>query len=257
MRKDILFTTWHSNDKLYQMMSSFLDANVIPIDASVAIRYFLSLFEVNWGNIKWLIHVDEDVFVFDLKKLYALIEYMETNEFDIAGIPDGGVIEMRGNTPLSINPFFSIFNYKKVQKTLTSNPNLNFEYEDLIKYLPTETIKEGMRYDLTKVSESYNPLFFNLLRNGCKFLWLDGETSNDDGLSTYLLNRKKEPFLIHTWFARRYNSNIKVFDYPRDDIHRACSLEFNTQRINNIFRNHETLKLATKQYKKQNKKNGT
>ena len=254
MRKDIIFTTWASKPKLYQMMSSLLDANVIPIDASPALQYFMSALTIDWGNIKWLVHLDEDAFLFDLKRLYDLIDYMEDNNFDVAGIPDGGVIEMRGNNPLSINPFFSIFRYDKIRKILHQPPSLSFECDDLIEdNLSSHLFKKGLSYNSHGTSESYYPLFFKLLREGCKFLYLDGLLCKEDNLSTYILDMEKEPFLVHTWFARRYNSEIKGLSYPKFDTTLACSEEFNSQRINAIFEKHKSLELAKKEFKKQYK----
>jgi len=252
MRKDILFTTWHSSDRLYQMMSSFIDRNVIPVDTSPALQYFFTVLNFDWGNIKWLIHIDEDVFIYDLKKVYELIKHMEKNGYDVAGIPDGGVIKIRDGNPLSINPFFSIYNYKKIRKIITDNPNFDLKCDDLMKYLPSHLFKKDIGYDSNKTSESYYSLYFKLLRNDCKFLWLDGETSKDDNISTYLLNHKNEAFLIHSWFARRYNETNKGgMKYPRDNPIAATSIEFNSERINSIFNTHITREVGLKTYQKQ------
>ena len=248
MRKDILFTTWHSNEKLYQMMSSFIDANVIPIDTSPAIQYFLTVLAFDWGNIKWLIHIDEDAFIFDLEKMYDLIDYMETNEYDVAGIPDGGVIKIRGGNPLSINPFFSIFNYKKVRDIILRSSKFEKKCDDLMSYIPKHLFKNDMPYDCKKISESYYPLFFNLLRNKCKFLWLSGIRSENDWTSTYLFNQQNEPFLIHTWFARRYINGKEKGFYPKHN-YKSADVEYNSYRINDVFDHHKTLKLAKGEFK--------
>lgn len=251
MRKDILFTTWHSSDRLYQMMSNYIDRNVIPIDSSSALQYFFTVLSFDWGNIKWLVHVDEDAFIYDFKKVYGLIKHMEKNDYDVAGMPDGGVVEMRNGNPLSINPFFSIYNYKKNRKMITEDPNFDLKCNDLMKYLPSHLFKNDVGYDCEKTSESYYALYFKLLRNDCKFLWLDGETSKDDNVSTYLLNHENEAFLIHTWFARRYNETNKgEIEYPHnDDV--ASTTEFNSQRINSIFNTHITREVGLKSYQKQ------
>lgn len=252
MRKDILFTTWHSSNRLYQMMSSFIDRNVIPVDTSPALQYFFTILSFDWGNIKWLVHVDEDAFVYDLKKVYGLVKYMEKNDYDVAGIPDGGVLRIRDGNPLSINPFFSIYNYQKIRKMLVDDPNFNLRCDDLMKYLPSHLFKKDIGYDCEKTSESYYALYFKLLRNGCKFLWLDGETSKDDNISTYLLNHKNEAFLIHTWFARRYNeTNRDGMEYPHDDVVAASSMEHNSERINSIFDTHKTREVGLKTYQNQ------
>ena len=252
MRKAILFTTWHSSDRLYQMMSSFIDRNVIPVDASPALQYFFTILSFDWGNIKWLVHMDEDVFIYDLKKVYGLIKHMEKNDYDVAGIPDGGVLKIRDGNPLSINPFFSIYNYKKIRKIITENPNFDLKCDDLMKYLPSHLFKKDMGYDCEKTSESYYAFYFKLLRNDCKFLWLDGETSKDDNISTYLLNHKSEAFLIHTWFARRYDeTNKDGMEYSHDDVVVASSMEQNSERINSIFNTHITREVGLKTYQNQ------
>ena len=253
MRKDILFTTWHFDQvELYQKMASLIDVKVIPVRTTSVLQYYWFILTSEWKNVKWVIHLDEDNFVFDLKRLYNLVKYMEREDYDVAGIPDGGVSSIRGANPLSINPFLAIFNYKKIKPLLLQNPEFSYKCDDLIEYAPKFLFKKELKYNLEGKSEEYYPLFFKLLREGCKFLYLDGIESKLDILSTYLFDHENEPFLIHTWFSRRYREGIGKGFWPRHS-HEAGEIEFNTYRINEIFERHKTLKLAIKEFKKQYK----
>ena len=260
MRKDILFTTLFFNQtELYQKMASMIDVNVFPLHHSDYLEFYYMILTINWGNIKWVIQVDGDCFIFDLDRMYNLIKYMEKENFDVAGIPDGGVIDIRPFNPISVNPFFVIFNYSKIQDMLLNGIKRNYECADLIKYAPTHLYKEGMKYNYANKSEEYYPLFFKLLREDCKFLYLDGIKNNEDNASTYLLDDKNKPFLIHTWFARRYTPHNNYRDgipintyYPRGE-HRTvtCSKEYNTQRIDDIFEKHKTKELGIYNFERQ------
>lgn len=251
MRKDILFTTWHFDQvELYQKMASLIDAKVIPIQTPSVLQYYWHILTSEWENVKWVIHLDEDNFVFDSDRLYNLIAYMERKGYDVAGIPDGGVSTIRRNNPLSINPFLAIFNYEKIKPLLIKNPEFSYKCDDLVKYAPKFLFKEGVKYDLNGKSEQYYPLFFKLLREGCKFLYLDGVESELDILSTYLFDHENEPFLIHTWFSRRYQEWLGEGSWPKHS-HEAGEIEYNTYRINDIFELHKTKELGRKSYLEQ------
>lgn len=251
MRKDILFTTWHFNQvELYNKMTSLLDAKVTPVQTPSALQYYWFILTSNWKNIKWVIHIDEDNFIFNLDRLYNLIAYMEREGYDVAGVPDGGVVSTRGNNPISINPFLAIFNYQKIRPLLIQNPKFDYKCDDLIKYAPLSLFKKGIKFNLEGKNEEYYPLFFKLLRKGCKFLYLDGLNYWDDGISSYVFDQEHEPFLIHTWFSRRYTEGKGQGFYPKH-IPQSADIEYNSFRINDIFEKHKTLKIALETYQQQ------
>lgn len=59
-----------------------------------ALNYLKHVFLKETG---WIVSIDEDCFVTDEKQIIDLIQHMKDNDFHIAGIHDGGVIEHRSN----------------------------------------------------------------------------------------------------------------------------------------------------------------
>lgn len=176
----------------------------------------------------YVIYIDEDFFIYNYKPLFKLIKHFVKKDYDFSGVPDGGIIHIRQFNPLFINPFFSLFNLKKIRKFY--NPHIATKYEvtnedinllkenyfDEIKDL-IEKVKEPINFDLHSNKEPYYKIFNYLLKNNSKPLYLFAEQYSNLLFCTSPIYDNKA-LGVHTWYAR---------DYEKD--------EFQTSRINEIY----------------------
>lgn len=156
-------------------------------------------------NFDWMVYVDEDCFITDLKALEDLIQYQTNNDYSCSGVPDGGVISHRFHNPIAINPFFMVMNVGEIrEKYDAAEVSLSFYAPDLDKYIPTTLMKTESSFAYDNFEYCYN-FFFWLLRNNFKILYLDaGE--HTDNLTTIVKNQDGIPFAYHTWFARKWST---------------------------------------------------
>jgi hypothetical protein len=189
-----------------------------------AANYLHVLFEF---DVDWVINLDEDCFVFDESKLAGLLAYMQREDFDFCGIPDGGACIHRFHNPLVTNPFFNIFNVRKIRPKLHASNMLAMarlkHTPDLEVHAPRHLLKDGHKWAFDNF-ECFYGFFFWLLSSGFKPLYLPS-IELDDGLTTELRDHENVPFAYHTWFARSYGV---------DDDH--------TQRINDVYKKAATLR---------------
>jgi hypothetical protein len=179
--------------------------------------YLYLIFE---HDADWVINVDEDCYVFDNGVFQGLVEYMQRGEYDYCGIPDGGSCIHRFHNPLVMNPFFNVFNAKKI-RALLKNENID-RIEDIQhdpsfeKFAPEHLMKPGHRFAYDNF-ECFYGFFFWLLQKGLRPLYLPS-VELEDGLTTELRDHENRPFAYHTWFAR---------EYEKDEAH--------TRRIDGIY----------------------
>lgn len=165
-------------------------------------------------NADWVVNIDEDAFVTNVKALEQLIDYCIENGYVNCGMPDGGVVHLRDGNPLVTNPYLNILNTKALREQfsagkLSESPNKE-------RFTQTDILVGAHDFSATNV-EPYYP-FFIWLSNHFKTLYLKA-TNHPDGESTVLYNHLGEEVLIHTWYSRYYNNN-----------------RFHTQRIDNAFK---------------------
>jgi hypothetical protein len=163
-----------------------------------------------------VVNVDEDAFVTDNARLAALIEHVVSNGYVNCGMPDGGVVPIRKHNPLVTNPFFNILNVAEIRKSFSSISVLtpySIHRPEFETHAPRHLMRGDFRYD---TFEPYYP-FFVWLALTAKTLYLDAETHRD-GVSTVLRDHEGHPFLVHSWFSRRFG---------RDEHH--------TSRIRNLY----------------------
>lgn len=166
----------------------------------------------------WVINVDEDAFVYDIEKLFSLIDYMDKNDYHICGVSDGGVVGCRKHNPVAMNPFFNIIDARKIRTIprcesgkSTDDKIIGDFTEDLKKYTPHHLLKDNFVYKYDNFQWQYYPIYFHLLRNNIKFLYLDVDEHTDnhvgytDGHSSFVKDHNGDGFLIHTWHGRCYN----------------------------------------------------
>jgi hypothetical protein len=176
----------------------------------------------NFEDCDWIIYVDEDCFITNTKAMLELLEYQISNNIHCSGVPDGGIIWHRGFNPISINAFFMIINLGEVRKNYNSDVALSMKYDhDLDKYIPYDLInvrKKQCDMEYREV-DSYYGLFFWMLRNNYKILYLDAYDYPNDEWTTVIKNHKNVDFAYHTWYAREWKRAVhkkrilNVIDY--------------------------------------------
>jgi hypothetical protein len=199
------------------------------------------IYDILKEDVDYIINIDEDAFIYDLDALYSLIDYMIENAYINCGMRDGGILPIRIHHPLITNPFFNIFNVKKIREKMNYD-----EIDDTKIYLPEyenmipEKLNGKYAFD---DSEAYCKIFIWLAIN-YKTLYLDAIRHKDE-LSTILLNQNNEPFLFHSWFSREYHKD-KYHTTRIDDLYIECMSHNNEGDIkDNLFALQQTL-LSTK-----------
>lgn len=246
MRDNILFACAALHQELTNKAISLIDRKVTCFWDAEPINFLLTLLFNIKKKYDWVVKFDEDAFIFDLPRLYKLIDYMESENFDVSGVSDGGVLHIRTNNPIAMSPSFNIFNIKKIREISETEFDTRPTCDDLKKHLPTHLLKYEYKFNN---SEIYYPIFFGLLRAGCKFLYLDGIRNENDWTSTYLFDHQHEPFMIHTWFARRYVDGKGQGYYPKHT-YESANPKYNSYRINDVFENHRNINSARQYFKK-------
>ncbi|MEN9336585.1 MAG: hypothetical protein RLZZ500_1572 [Bacteroidota bacterium] len=165
------------------------------------------LFEKLKGKgIEWLIMADEDVLFTQPDLVFSLIATMEQQQYTVCGVRDGGVIAHRNYNPHAINTFFSILNFKVLEKIYTKkeiqkhqycNPG---EFQEDVAALP-------FAFHAESTFELYYCFYFWLRRQGHRFLFLDSKMESDSIANSIFVNGEK--LLTHTWYARSYGVNAK------------------------------------------------
>lgn len=158
----------------------------------------------------WVINFDEDAFIFNFDLVLNLLDYMKEHGYHVCGMPDGGVIPIRRHNPIAMNPFFMIIN-QKFTRQIPFDMSVQFD-DSLKEHLQSNLMKTEFVYD--NFQSGYYPVYFNLLKHGAKFLYLDAKLlypsawkMNKECATTQLMDHLGDPFLIHTWYAREYSKS--------------------------------------------------
>lgn len=169
-------------------------------------------------GIDWLIMADEDVLFINTDGIYTIIDYMAQHDYIVSGVRDGGQIPNRTYSPFVINTFFSIVNFKALERIwnpkeiLKNQYIVENEFQENVIDLPQD-------FDTNSLYEPYYCFYFWLRRLNTKILFLDAEKPFDDDQKTTLVyDTKGKKLLYHTWYARVYGKN-----------------EQHTKRIDRIF----------------------
>jgi hypothetical protein len=230
---------------IYDIAMSFIDLTYkkLALTNTTADGYLYKLLNI---DASWVINIDEDAFILSNNELLNLLDFMQKNEYDFCGMPDGGVVPIRGANPVAMNPYFNIFNIKKIRKSFHSYKNL---YPHLIlKSLCLLTTRRTMLREmlttrrLTYISmaqissctlgdklkqftphhlmrnkyeyvdyEPYYPFFYWLLKQGFRPLYLDARMW-EDNICTMLHSYNSKPLLLHCWYAREWHSQQERYN---------------------------------------------
>ncbi len=205
------------NKELYQKSSQLFPQNIQKyfIDGANGMHGLDSIFymmqKLKGKGIKWLIMADEDVLFEKPETVFDIIEHMESENYTVCGIRDGGLISHRNYNPYLINTFFSIINFNEIEaiwnkkEVLKNQYSIENEFEDDISNL------KGM-YDASSIYEPYYCFYLWLRRNNKQFLFLDANQPFRDDQITNAVYFKDEVLLYHTWYARSYGVNKKHTD---------------------------------------------
>lgn len=200
------------NFDLYSKSSQFFPQNIqkYVIDGRNGMHALHSIFymmkKLRNKNIEWLIMADEDVLFQDTKIIFDLIDKMKSEDYMICGIRDGGIISHRIYNPNLINTFFSIINFKELEriwnkKEIVKNHYiLNNEFDDDLTSLKGN-------YDISSLYEPYYCFYLWLRRKNKRFLFLDAQMNEDQITNSVIYN--DEVILYHTWYARSYGISEK------------------------------------------------
>ena len=221
----IAFMSRSMNDNLYSKMKSLFKNEFTFIRNTECqgsyggAKYLYDLILNN--TYDWIINVDEDFFTFDESAIFSLLDHMIEKGYDYCGMSDGGMCVHRKHSPIVMNPFFNIFNAKKIREALDSVGYVEtFSFnENMIKNMPTN-IKNGFDWNNDNF-EPYYPFFYWLPERGFKPLYLESYEAVDD-ISTILKNHEGVEIGMHTWYTRNYG--VDQFHTDRIDkaYDRAC-----------------------------------
>ena len=171
-----------------------------------SIKYMMR--KLKGRGIEWLIMADEDVLFINPQGIDTIIAKMKEEDYVVAGVRDGGQIDLRIFNPYVINTFFSVINFKVLEaiwdeSALSTNQYVNDnEFDDALTGL------SGI-YDVRSLYEPYYCLYLWIRRLNYRILFLEASTPlMTDPITTLVMDTEGEPLLYHTWYARSYGTNI-------------------------------------------------
>ncbi len=210
--KCVKFFTRSFSPELYKYSSSLYNNRGIKsvrLTDQSADAYFYKIVADRECDIA--INIDEDAFITDIDIVLDLAGYVVENNYSNAGCPDCGPACPRNSNPIVTNPFFNILNLELIRTLYGDIKEIKkFNYEKVKEsmrnnFLADQNVKQLGRLNGNFDSidmEPYYPFFFFLALNS-KVLYLPAFRHNDKW-STVLCDINKNPFCLHSWFARKY-----------------------------------------------------
>ena len=203
-----------ANFDLYEKTRSYQPPGIrkLVIDGQGGMYGLDSLFytfeKLPLKDVKWLILADEDVLFLENRALVKIIEEMESGDFTVAGVRDGGTMPNRRHNPYVPNTFFCVLDYQNIS-TIYSRKEIKKQQYSSPKEFAEDLNNLHIEFDATSLYEPYYCFFLWLKRKNHKFLFLDADLlhPDTDELATKVYDLDNKPFLIHTWYARAYGEN--------------------------------------------------
>lgn len=156
----------------------------------------------------YIVHVDEDCFIKSRDALLELVNFLDENPcFVAAGIPDGGHY-YRNHNPAALNLFFVIFRLDALRTSWNEKDNwkeLKFREEYKENVLGQCSILDPDRTHWDE-AEPYYPLFWSLLSNGGRFLYLH-HSLHPTRWSSQVRMPNGEILAEHLWYLRQWFSH--------------------------------------------------
>jgi hypothetical protein len=202
------------NKELYKKSSQLFPSNIqkYVIDGTNcmhgldSIIYMMKMLKDR--NIDWLIMADEDVLFENPNMVFDIIQKMETQNYTVCGVRDGGLISHRKENPYVINTFFSILNFREIELIWNKKRMLKNQYCTINEFQDDlSNLKEI--YDTLSIYEPYYCFYLWLRRNEKQFLFLDSNQPFQEDKITNAVYFEDKVLLYHTWYARSYGINKK------------------------------------------------
>lgn len=204
--------TRSADDQLYMMMqmgfnlavNEFYQCKQFPGNiGSISYLYYI----ISESKEDWIVSCDEDCFVTNEDSIIELIEFMKANDYDYCGMPDGGICKHRNNSWTNVNPFFIIFNVKKIREVLavTDREEINKIKYDESKVRSDHLILGELRHsEVIHSSQEVFSGFLYWLAYNFRGVYLNAQ-DHADGTSTILLDLHGKPFAKHAWYSRGFS----------------------------------------------------
>ena len=183
-------------------------------------EYLLHILQLK--KYEWVVNIDLDAFVFNMRGIYRTMKFMKRNDYIISGPPDGGTYTLRKGYPYIFNAFFNIFYMKKINIHESDFESLNdkcFEWFDysvqrqLSECQPLVNItKKTFPYPITnrnhsEMTEPYYPVFMFLQEKYKHYFLKCGDSDEYSNCpATNVYDPTGKLFLIHTWLGRFYDT---------------------------------------------------
>jgi hypothetical protein len=171
-------------------------------------------------DVDYVVHVDEDCFVQSREPLLKLIAAFEHDQSLVAaGIPDGGCY-YRNHNPAALNLFFVMFRADALRKAWKDREHWSsYRFRSEFSH---EVMRQCQNLDRDRINwdeaEPYYPLFWSLLSQGGRFLYLSEELYKPRWSSRVLLP-SGELLAEHMWYLRQWFSREAMpgHDCPNAD----------------------------------------
>ena len=215
-----------SNWDLYEKTRKFFPEGIkiFAIDGTTGfygLRSLLFLIQkLKKYDLDWVIMADEDVIFTEPANVFDLINFMDINNFTVAGMRDGGMLKWRDKNPYVINHFFAVLHLREILKIYNRKEIYTHQYIHKDEFAADIPGLPYQNYDVDSLDETYYCFYLWLMRQGKRFKYLEANNPIEgDFATTELKDHDGVPFLFHTWYARFYNKN-----------------ESHTRRINKIIK---------------------
>ena len=119
----VVIATYTQQPALYAASQALLDLPYPKLALQSWSKTYLSdLLKI---ESDWIIHIDEDAFVFDCSCVQGLLDFMAANNYACCGMPDGGAVGIRKHNPVACNPFFCIIQRRLIRETMLRDPRIH------------------------------------------------------------------------------------------------------------------------------------
>lgn len=159
------------------------------------------------GEPDWIVNMDEDCFCYAPHRIDPLIQYMQDNDYDLCGVPEGGMVTHRQYDPLAMNMSFTIANVAKFRQWRSEFHPDRWKFRpELTPLAPYHILHRP--YQFGNWEPTY-PWFYFLLEKGAKCLYLRANM-DDDGISCHILDHNTFPLAAHAFMGSAYNRAPEV-----------------------------------------------
>jgi hypothetical protein len=209
--------------------------DIITMTEGIENSYLYGMFILYMDKYDWIISIYDDSFIINFDEIRNMIDYMDINNYDMCGMPDGGTYTCRPyGSPASMNPFFNIFHTKTLRTKIRPILEVDKEPWDVDKLLikvPLDKFHSELIQDRNRnCYELFYPLFYEIL-DKCNVLFLYGksytiykkcdsglstngesmkigEVLPEDTITTILYSHNNIPIINYAWYSNTYKYNM-------------------------------------------------